>query len=200
MADQDVVWQQEDLTRSRLDANKLWHERFHSVLTEHLASMITEVTENYYKGMPFLGVKLPRYDGEFADILPHLQSSLTESGAMDSESCTQLIAKSQILQRFLKKHKKKKQEGETPEERFWHLAQLYALACYLYYHFHKIALAELTEPDKEESERLFVRAIQEYKQSEAGQLALKTYRARLLFKTFHHLCYEMDEIYKNETC
>ena len=21
-----------------------------------------------------------------------------------------------------------------------------------------------------------------------------------LFKTFHHLCYEMDEIYKNETC
>ena len=182
MADLDVVWQQEDLTRSRSASNQVWQERFHSLLTEHLAPMITEVTENFHRGMPFVGVRLPRYDGEFADILPHLQSSLTETGAMDSESCTQLIAESHVLQSHLKKRKKKKQEGETPEERFWHLAQLYALTCYLYYHFHKMSVAELAEPDKVETERLLVRAIQEYKQSEAGQLALRTYRARLLFE------------------
>lgn len=182
MADQDVVWQQEDLTHSRLASNKLWQERLHSLLTEHLAPMIAEVTENFHKGMPFSGVKLPRYDGEFADFLPHLLPSLAESGAMDPESCMQLIAESSALQRVLKNRKKKKQEGETPEERFWHLAQLYALACYLYYQFNKLAMVELAEPDLEETERLLVRAIQEYANSEAGQLAMKTYRARLLFE------------------
>ena len=182
MADQDAIWQQEDMTQSRVAMNQHWQERIHALLIEHLAPIITEVAENFHKGMPFVGVKLPRYDGEFADILPYLHNSLTESGAMDSESCLQLIGESHVLQRALKKDKKKKRQGETPEERFWHLAQLYALACYLYYHFHKLTKVQLLEPKPEEAERLLVRAIQEYTSSEAGQHTLKTYRARLLFE------------------
>lgn len=182
MADQDVVWQQEDLARSRSASNLLWQQRFYSLLTEQLAPMITEVTANFRKGMPFVGVKLPRYDGEFADILPYLQAAITKSGALDSEGCVQLIAESRTLQTILKKHKKKKQEGETAEERTWHLAQLYALTCYLFYHFQKLSMVEIAEPDKEETERLLVRAIQEYRQSEEGQHVLRTYQARLLFE------------------
>lgn len=182
MADQDAVWQREDLTQQRLATNRQWHDSLCRLLQDRLVPMIMEVMQNYHEGVPFAGVKLPRFKGEFADFLPYLQASLNEDGATEDSQSQQLVVDLGALLDVLKERRKKNPEGETSEERFWNLVQLYALTCYLYYHFHKLARLEQQILSIDEAERLLVRFIQEYANSEEGSHALKTFRARLLFE------------------
>lgn len=181
MADQDAVWQREDLKRSRSSQNLVWHDRLKALLTDHLMPMFMAVVKNVRSKIPFVGVKLPRYKGDFADFLPYLEKSLCEDGVMEEAKCDEMIASAILVQRIIYKQNKKKPQGESPEMRFWHLGQLYALTCYLYYHFHKQAGIQQQDPDAGETERLLVATIQGYTHSVEGQRAQKTLRARLVF-------------------
>lgn len=183
MADQDAIWQQEDLTHSRRALNKQWCEALRLLLTDQLAPMIDEVIRNFQQGVPFSGVTLPCYKGEFADILPHLQASICEDGTLGETDCQLLMKNASIMQEYINKtDKKARQKGETPVRRFWSLAQVYALACYLYYHFQKLTANQQLAVDESEAGRLLVRAIQNYTGSQTGQHALKTFQARLFFE------------------
>lgn len=180
IADEDAVWQKEDLTQMRLADNRRWKVVLQDLLRNHLAPMIIEVVDNFRSGVPFSGVDMPSFKGEFSDFLTYLQKSLSEDGA--EEKTEQVIFDIQALHEITCDRVKRKPEGETDLERFWSLVQLYALACYLYYHFHKLSKEDYLPIDDAEAERLLVRAIQDYSNSEEGSYALRTFMARLMFE------------------
>lgn len=162
MADQDLTIQQEELINNRFSENCLYQDRLADIIFNRFNQMIMSVINNYHEKTPFCGIKLPRFEGQFGDILPHISKYIFNKD--EAETMQNICEAAKITQEAIEKEKKTtKHQGENDVLRFWNLCRLYALTCYLYYHFKHLNEITTEEISQDELERLFGIAINNYR-------------------------------------
>lgn len=180
LADLDTTAQQQDITLERREMNVIHRNNLNHTLFNIFTPLICHIVEDMHDGGSLDGVKQPRFEGHFAEMLPHLGPLLADS---DSSSHFDELTKTvESIQNEITKLQKTSSHGEKPVMRLWHLCELYAYLCYLYYHFDHLVKGDKDELPLDELKRLFVVAIHNYADSDEGKTALDTFRTRLIFK------------------
>lgn len=181
MADEDAVIQQ----RAFIDERRMTNHHFHSQLTHLVFKLLTPLMHQLLAEMPMgevlVGQKRPKFSGQLSDMLPHLRE-LLYNGLEGQDQLLALTNNVQSIQQTIQREQSSlTPSGEKPVVRFWHLCELYCYASYIYYHFHRLVENRRCDIPEKELERLFVQTINEFADSEEGQLALTTFEARLRF-------------------
>ncbi len=180
MADLDKIDQQEKLIGERFVLNQTYYDQLGIIVFEQLSPLMSELVSGMKEGTALQGTRLPRFKGQFAEMLPHLSTLLADKneGGQLTDMCNEIGDVQKAIQKL---QKQAQPYGEKPILRFWHLCELYTYTCYLYFHFKSLVEQESTELPPAELERLFVLCIRNYANSEEGRHTLDTYRARLYF-------------------
>lgn len=182
MADQDYAIQQETLIDERLAQNTTQLDRLGYLINTKFSQMVESVIQNIRNTKSFDGVKLPRLEGEFADILPNISKYIFED--RDTEQLENMYELTQKCQNAINNEKKASNaHGEKSIVRFWNLSNLYAYTCYLYYHFKRLNYHKTADIDEEQLKRLFILSLNNYKDSEEGQRNIETFIGLLNFQS-----------------
>lgn len=182
MSETDYVLQQQEVTHTRIGQNRIWESCLNDLLSDMIAPLVQKVVAGIRTSNRMEGHRSEMFPGDMAGLLPRLAELQVADGMKAGEWDT-MIADTMALEREL--HRKYRQTvfpGMDYRERFWLLYELYALMCYLLFHFRRVVrLCETDVPTEDAGMRL-QGMVDYYVASDNGRNELERYWTELTFR------------------
>lgn len=138
MADTDFALQQQDLAHLRTQRNKDWEGRFNGLLMTVMAPLVKRVVEDTRRKGTLEGHGAALYPCQMSSVLPQLGNLLVEDG-MPLEGWNNILSStSEVEQMIAEMGKPTVFPGMDYRERLWMLYELFAMQCYLLFHFRRV--------------------------------------------------------------
>lgn len=183
MADTDYALQQQDLAHLRTQRNKEWEAIFNKLLRDDLTPLLRRAMDTTRRTGRLDGHTSPMFPCEMSTVLPRLTLLLAESeSSNDNYDWNKTVQHTLDAEKlFHKVIKPTKYPGMDYRERFWMLYELFALSCYLLFHFRRLVQYCQTDVPTEDAGARLRDIIRIYAQSTAGSNELQRFWQALRF-------------------
>lgn len=187
MADTDYALQQQDLAHLRTQRNKEWEDRFNGLLVATMAPLVKRVVEDIRRKGTLEGHSATLYPCRMSSVLPQLGNMLIEDG-MPSDDWNSIMANSyEVEQMVAEVVQPTVFPGMDYRERFWMLYELFAMLCYLLFHFRRVVALCCTEVTTENAGIRLREVIRFYGETPQGKGELQRYWLALKYDHDGHV-------------
>lgn len=181
MADADYALQQQDLAHLRTERNREWEDAFNDLMFGVVGPWVGQVMEQVRHTHKLEGHHSPMFPCQMNVVMPLLSNLLAEDDTEDGR-WDGLVQRATEVEGVFRKHlKPTKFPGVDYRERFWMLYELYALLCYLLFHFRRCLLLSGEQVSEENAGGRLHETIALYAQSEVGRSELERFWMALRF-------------------
>lgn len=181
MADSDFALQQQDLAHLRLQRNRDWEASFNRLVSTVASPLLMRVAERLRQTGKMEGHAGVLYPCKMSLVLPRLGNLLAEDG-MQPEGWNSIVTSTaEVEQMVTEIGKPAVFPGMDFRERFWMLYELFAMQCYLLFHFRRVVALCDKEVTTENAGIRLREVIRYYAETPQGKGELQRYWMALTY-------------------
>lgn len=198
MADTDYALQQQDLAHLRTQRNKDWDATFNRLLSTTTGPLMKRVVERLRQTGSVEGHSCTLFPCRMSQVLPQLGNMLAEDG-MQPDNWNSIMASSAEVELMISEVVRPTVfPGMDYRERFWMLYELFAMQCYLLFHFRRVVALCTKEVTAENAGIRLREVIRFYSETPQGRGELQRYWLALKYDHDDHV--DVELLHKEKKC